>query len=69
MRSSKNLTHLTTLRLSPNLRDEAERHARFRGMNFSDFVRKSINRNIDLSREAEEEIIKRTSHLRTEEQK
>lgn len=61
MRYSKDLTHVTTLRLSPSLREEAERYAEFIGISFSAFVRQSITRNIHVSRDIENEIVERTS--------
>lgn len=63
MRYQKDLTHLTTLRLSPSLRDEAERYAAFLGISFSAFVRQSITRNINVSRDIESEVIQRTSRV------
>jgi hypothetical protein len=61
MRYTKDLTHLTTLRLSPSLREEAERYAEFLGISFSAFVRQSITRNIHVSRDIENEVVERTS--------
>ena len=63
MRYAKDLTHLTTLRLSPVLREEAERYADFLGISFSAFVRQSIARNIHVSRDIEREVVERTSRL------
>lgn len=53
---SKDLTHLTTFRLSPKLRDEAEECADYLGISFSDFLRQSLTRNIHVSRGIEEEV-------------
>jgi len=58
---AKNLTHLTTIRLSRTLREEAERYADFLGISFSAFVRQSITRNIYVSRDIEKEVVVRTS--------
>ncbi len=60
-RNSKDLTHLTTIRLSPEMRQRAEIHADYLGISFSDFVRQSINRNTLASRSFEEEVNKKTS--------
>lgn len=59
-RYSKELTHLTTIRLSPEMRQRAEIHADYLGISFSDFVRQSINRNILVCCGIEEEISGRT---------
>lgn len=61
MRYPKEFDHLTSIRLSQSLREEAEKHARFQGLTFSEFVRQSLNRNIHVARDIEEEVIKRTS--------
>lgn len=63
MRYQKHLTHLTSIRMPIILREEAETHARFQGMTFSEFVRQSINRNIHVARDIEEEVVKRTSRV------
>ena len=63
MRYTKDLTHLTTLRLSPQLREEAERHAAFSGISFSAFVRESIARNIYVSKDIEREVLQQTSRV------
>jgi hypothetical protein len=60
MRYTKELTHLTTLRLSPKLREEAERYAEYFGMSFSAFVRESIARNIYVSKDIEREVLQQT---------
>jgi len=62
-RYSKDLTHTTTIRLSPDLREEAERYADYIGVSFSDFVRQSINRNIRVSSGIEAEVNKRTLEI------
>jgi len=59
-RYNKDLTHLTTIRLSPDLRNEAERYADYFGISFSDFVRQSINRNIRVASGIEEEVNKQS---------
>lgn len=55
-RYPKNLTHLTTCRLSPKLREDAERCADYLGISFSDFLRQSLTRNIHVSSKIEEEV-------------
>ena len=60
-RYSKDLTHLTTFRISPALREQAERAAQWCGISFSDFVRQSITRNIFVSRSIEEEVTRKTA--------
>ena len=60
-RYSKDLTHLTTFRISPALREKAERAAEWCGISFSDFVRQSITRNILVSRSIEEEVTRKTA--------
>jgi len=62
-RYSKDLTHLTTFRISPVLREQAERAAEWCGISFSDFVRQSITRNIFVSRSIEEEVTRKTAML------
>jgi TnpA family transposase len=57
-RYSKDLTHLTTFRLSPRLREEAERCADFLGISFSDFLRQSLTRNIHAYSKIEKEAQK-----------
>ena len=60
---TKDLTHLTTFRLSPTLRSEAESCAEFLGISFSAFLRQSLTRNIHVSRHIEAEV-KRQSTAR-----
>jgi hypothetical protein len=55
-RYPKNLTRLTTFRLSNDQRQRAEECADFLGISFSDFVRQSINRNINVSMGIEAEV-------------
>jgi hypothetical protein len=55
-RYTKDLTHLTTFRLSPKLRDEAEKCADYLGISFSDFLRQSLTRNITVASKIEEEV-------------
>ncbi|NDB59232.1 hypothetical protein EB001_12370 [bacterium] len=55
-RYKKNLTHLTTVRLSEKLREEAGRSADYLGISFSDFIRQSLVRNIKVSSGIEEEV-------------
>jgi hypothetical protein len=60
-RYAKDLTHLTTIRLSPTLRDQAERCADYLGISFSDFLRQSLMRNIHVSSKIEEEVNRQTA--------
>ncbi len=62
-RYSKDLTHLTSIRISKDLRDRAEQHAEVHGISFSDFVRQSISRNIRVCSGIEEEVNKRTLEI------
>ncbi len=39
---TKDLTQITTLRLSPRLHDAAQEYASFLGISFSEFVRQSM---------------------------
>lgn len=55
-RYSKNLTQLTTFRLSSKLREDANSCAEYLGISFSDFLRQSLTRNIHVSRGIEEEV-------------
>jgi hypothetical protein len=55
-RYPKNLTRLTTFRLSSDQRQRAEECADYLGISFSDFVRQSINRNIHVSTGIEMEV-------------
>jgi predicted HicB family RNase H-like nuclease len=56
----KNLQHTMGIRLSPQLREEAEAAAKFHGMSFSTFLRQSLRRNITLSKTIEEEVARRS---------
>jgi hypothetical protein len=53
MKYRKDLSHLTSIRLSSNLRDESNDHAKFRGISFSEFVRNSLKQNINHSKSVE----------------
>lgn len=55
-RYPKNLTRLATFRLSNDQRQRAEECADLLGISFSDFVRQSINRNINISIGIEAEV-------------
>jgi antitoxin component of RelBE/YafQ-DinJ toxin-antitoxin module len=55
-RYPKDLTRLTTFRLSDDLRSQAEKCADYLGISFSDFVRQSLNRNIHVSMGIETEV-------------
>ena len=59
-RYTKTLTHLTTFRLSDQLRSQAEECAEYQGISFSDFIRQSLNRNIHVSRGIESEVTRQT---------
>ena len=50
------LTRLTTFRLSNDQRQRAAECAEYLGISFSDFVRQSINRNINVSMGIEAEV-------------
>ena len=60
-RYPKNLTRLTTFRLSDDLRLKSEECADYLGISFSDFVRQSINRNIHVSMGIEAEVNRQTT--------
>lgn len=55
-RYPKNLTRLTCFRLSDEQRVKAEECADYLGISFSDFIRQSINRNINVSMGIEAEV-------------
>jgi hypothetical protein len=55
-RYPKNLTRLTTFRLSNEQRQRAEECADYLGISFSDFVRQSLTRNIHVSMGIEAEV-------------
>jgi hypothetical protein len=55
-RYTADLERTTSIRLSDQLREQAERAATFSGMTFSQFVRQSLNRNISLCKNIEEEV-------------
>jgi|688.fasta_scaffold2758941_1 hypothetical protein len=61
-RYPKNLTRLTTFRLSNDQRAKAEECAEYLGISFSDFVRQSINRNINVSMGIEAEVNRLTTN-------
>ena len=55
-RYTADLERTTSVRISDQLREQAERAATFSGMTFSQFVRQSLNRNISLCQSIEEEV-------------
>lgn len=57
----KNLTRLTTFRLSEELHLKAEECSEFLGISMSDFVRQSINRNIHASMNIEAKVNRQTT--------
>lgn len=59
----KDLEQLTTIRMSKNMREKAEQAAAYLNMSFSSFVRQSVNRNIHISSQIEEEVLRRTTEL------
>ncbi len=59
-RYPKNLTRLTTFRLSDDLHLKAEECSDYLGISFSDFIRQSINRNIHVSMGIEAEVNRQT---------
>ena len=63
MRYKKDKTHLTSFRMSQDLREQAEKSARSLRMNFSDFLRQSIIRNIHVSYNVEQELLRQISDL------
>jgi hypothetical protein len=62
-RYPKNITRLTTFRLSDDQRAKAEECAEYLGISFSDFVRQSINRNINVSMGIEAEVNRLTTSM------
>jgi predicted transcriptional regulator len=60
-RYPKNLNRLTTFRLSDELRLKVEECADYLGISFSDFIRQSINRNINISTGIEAEVNRQTT--------
>ena len=60
-RYPKNLTRLTTFRLSDDLHLKAEECSDYLGISFSDFIRQSINRNIHVSMGIEAEVNRQTT--------
>ena len=58
-RYKKEFSRTTGIRLSESLRDDAEQAATFQGMTFSQFLRQSLRRNIDLSKSIEKEVATR----------
>ena len=61
-RYEKDLTVITTFRCSPQLRSNAEEAAQIMQMSFSQFVRQSIQRNINIAIEVEREVTDRLIH-------
>jgi len=60
----KDLTKITSVRLSPNLLNEGIQCADSLGLSFSDFIRQSITRNINLSlHSSKKDISKSNGHL------
>lgn len=55
-RYTADLERTTSIRISNQLREQAERAATFSGMTFSQFVRQSLSRNISLCRDIEDEV-------------
>ena len=55
-RYKKEFSRTTGIRLSETLRDDAKQAATFQGMTFSQFLRQSLRRNIDLSKSIEKEV-------------
>ena len=60
-RYPKDLTRLTTFRLSDDLRLKSEECADYLGISFSDFIRQSLNRNIHVSMGIEKEVNRQTT--------
>ena len=59
----KDLQHTMGIRLSPQLREEAEAAAHSQGMCFSTFLRQALRRNIMLARDIETEIVRKNFQL------
>ena len=59
----KELQHTMGIRLSPQLRIEAEEAAHNQGMCFSTFLRQSLRRNIMLAKQIEQEWAQRNFQL------
>lgn len=59
LRYKKEFSRTTGIRLSEALRDDAEEAATFQGMTFSQFLRQSLRRNIDLAKSIEQEVATR----------
>ena len=57
------LERTTSIRLSEHLRSSAEQAASAMGMTFSQFVRQSLNRNIDVCQAIEEEVARQNFNL------
>ena len=55
----KDLQHTMGIRLSPELRNEAEEAAHNQGMCFSTFLRQALRRNILLAKQIEKEVVQR----------
>ena len=55
-RYTSDLERTTSIRLNEHLRSRAERAASAMGMTFSQFVRQSLNRNINVCQAIEEEV-------------
>lgn len=53
---TKQLTKITSVRLPPNLLADGTECADNLGISFSDFIRQSINRNINVSMGIEDEV-------------
>ena len=52
----KDLSTTTGIRLTETLRDQPKKAAKFQGMSFSQFLRQSLNRNIELAKTIEKEV-------------
>ena len=61
-RYEKDLTETTTFRCSQQLRSDAEEAAQIMHLSFSQFIRQSIRRNINIALEVEREVSNRLIH-------
>ena len=62
-RYNADLERTTSIRLSEHLRSSAEHTASAMGMTFSQFVRQSLNRNINVCQAIEEEVARKNFNL------
>ncbi len=61
-RYAADLIKTTSIRIDDDLRDEAEKVAAHMGLSFSQFVRLSIRRNIEIYKKIELELVQKSSN-------